>query len=95
MHAICAHFSDARDNKNIDLEAYLEVFALIETYIDAKEVSLDVPSLPDDRDQWQEIIIQFINETQRDLAKYIKTKIEMIDCIGNITITEYGSGITI
>jgi len=25
-----------------------------------------------------------------DLAKYLTTKIEMIDCTGNITITEYG-----
>ncbi len=76
LYAICDHFMEARLQKKTGLKEHFEAFALIEAYTAANDMEVEIPPLPDDRDQRLQIIANFINRTQKSLTQYIQSEEE-------------------
>jgi len=76
LYEICKHFMSARANKKTELNEHLEAYALIDAYTSANEMEISVPSLPNDRNQRIQTIVQFINKNFQELAKYVQSEEE-------------------
>ena len=76
LYAICRHFREARGAKQAGLSEHLETYALVEAYVSANEMEINIPQLPDNRDQKLQAIINFINKTFTELTPYIQSEEE-------------------
>lgn len=76
LYTICKHFSDARNNKQTGIEEHFEAYALIEAYINANEMDIKIPPLPNNRNKRIQTIFEFINILLHDLTQYIQSEEE-------------------
>jgi len=76
LYAICKYFMDARAGEQTGLEEHFEAYALIEAFVTANGMEIEVPPLPTDRQQRIQTIVNFIHNTQQELTQYIQSEEE-------------------
>lgn len=69
---ICKQFTLARAAKRVGVEEHFEAYALIEAFVSANDLNIEIPELPEARDQRLSAILVFIHKMQQELTQYVQ-----------------------
>ena len=76
LYSICKYFIDARNGSQACFEEHLEAYALIEAYVSANEMDIEIPPLPNGRDNIAKTILILATKTKKKLTEYIQSEEE-------------------